>query len=102
MKISVNDKKINLKIANTPFKRLKGLMLTKNINYCLRLKTKSIHTMFMKEDIDILMTDKDNNVLYAFKNIKKNKVIIKKGVYYTYEFPNNFLDDSNHYEIKIL
>lgn len=94
MKIVIDDKKeINLEIANTFLKKLKGLMFKKKINYCLRLKTNSIHTFFMKEPIDILMTDKNNKPIYIFKNIKKNKIIIKKNVYYTYEFPNNFLED---------
>ena len=92
MKIVINKKEIDLIDANTFFKRLKGLMFQKNINHCLRIKTNSIHTFFMKENIDIIMTDKYNNVLYVFKNIHKNKIIIKKGVYYTYEFPNNFID----------
>lgn len=92
MKIIVNDKKINLIDANTFLKRLKGLMFKKNINYSLRIKTNSIHTFFMKENIDIVMTDKDNNVLYIINNLPKNKIIIKPNVYYTYEFPNNFID----------
>ena len=93
MEIIVENKKIKLEKANTFFKRLKGFMFKKNINYCLLLKTNSIHTFFMKEDIDILMTNKNNEVLYIFKNVKKNKIIIKKDTYYTYEFPSNFLKD---------
>ena len=92
MKIIVNDKEINLIDANTFFKRLKGLMFKKNINYAIRIKTNSIHTFFMKENIDIVITDKDNNVLYIINNLDKNKIIIKPNVYYTYEFPNNFID----------
>ena len=92
MKVIVNNKKIDLIDANTYFKRLKGLMFKKNINYCLRIKTNNIHTFFMKENIDVVMTDKNNNVLYIYKNLNKNKIIIKKNVYYTYEFPNNFID----------
>lgn len=92
MKVIVNDKEINLVEANTFFKRLKGLMFQKNINYCLRIKTNSIHTFFMKEKIDIVMTDKDNNVLYIINNLNKNKIIIKKDIYYIYEFPNNFIN----------
>ena len=93
MEIIVENKKIKLELANTFFKRLKGFMFKKNINYCLLLKANSIHTFFMKEDIDILMTNKNNEVLYIFKNVKKNKIIIKKDTYYTYEFPSNFLKD---------
>ena len=92
MKVIVNNKEIKLIDANSFYKRLIGFMFKKNINYCLRFKTNSIHTFFMKENIDIVMTDINNNVLYIFKNLKKNKIIIKKDVYYTYEFPNNFID----------
>ena len=91
MKVIVSKKEINLKEAKTFFKKLKGLMFQKEITYCLRLKTNNIHTFFMKEPIDIIMTDKNNNILYIFKNVKKNKIIIKPKVYYTYEFPNNFI-----------
>ena len=94
MKVIINNKKINLIDANTFIKKLKGLMFQKNINYCLRLKTNSIHTFFMKEPIDIIMTDKFNNILYIFHNIKKNKIIIKPKVFYTYEFPNNFIPNN--------
>ena len=94
MKVIINNKKINLVEANTFIKKLKGLMFQKNINYCLRLKTNSIHTFFMKEPIDIIMTDKFNNILYIFRNINKNKIIIKPKVFYTYEFPNNFIPNN--------
>ena len=94
MNVIINNKKIKLIEANTFYKRLKGLMFKKNINYCLRIKTNSIHTFFMKENIDIVMTDKYNNVLYIYKNVNKNKIIIKKNVYWTYEFPNNFIDNN--------
>ena len=94
MKVIINNKRINLIEANTFIKKLKGLMFQKNINYCLRLKTNSIHTFFMKEPIDIIMTDKFNNILYIFRNINKNKIIIKPKVFYTYEFPNNFIPNN--------
>jgi len=93
MKVKVNNKEIKLIIANTFLKKLKGFMFKKNINYCLRFKTNSIHTFFMKEKIDIVMTDKNNKVIYIFKNIEKNKIIIKHDTYFTYEFPSNFLEN---------
>lgn len=101
MKVIINNKEIDLILANTFFKKLKGFMFQTNIDYCLRFKTNSIHTFFMKENIDIVMTDKFNNVLFIFKNIKKNKIIIRKNVYYTYEFPKNFINcDLKKIEIK--
>jgi len=100
MRITVNNREIELKDANTFLKKLLGLMFKKNINYCLRIKTNSIHTMFMKENIDIVMTDINNNVLYIYKNLGKNRFIIRKNVYYTYEFPHDFID-SNLKKINI-
>ena len=72
------------------FEKLKGLMFKKNFNYGIRLKTNGIHTFFMKENIDVYLTDKNNKILYIYKNLKPNKIILpKKGVFYTYEFPIN-------------
>lgn len=91
MKVIVDSKEIKLILANTFLKKLKGFMFLKNIDYCLRFKTNSIHTFFMKENIDIVMTDKNNKVLAIYKNIKKNKIIINRKAYFTYEFPSNFI-----------
>lgn len=87
--------KIKVYEAKTFKQRLFGLMFKRNINYCLLFKKcNSIHTFFMKEKIDVVMTDKNNKVLYIKKNMKKNRIILpKKGVYNTYEFPNNFIKD---------
>ena len=32
----------------------------------------------MKENIDVIMCDKDNNILYYYKDLGKNKVILPK------------------------
>ena len=79
--------------AKTFKDRLFGLIGKKNIDYCLLFKRcNSIHTFFMKEEIDVVMTDKDNKIIYIKKNMKKNRIILpKKGVYQTYEFPNNYI-----------
>ena len=75
--------------------RLFGLMGKKNIDYCMLFKRcNSIHTFFMKENIDVVMTDKNNMVIYLKKNLKRNRIILpKKNVYQTYEFPNNFIKE---------
>ena len=87
--------KIDIIEAKTFKDRLFGLMFKENINYCLLFKKcNSIHTFFMKEKIDIVMTDKNNRILYIKKGLDKNRIILpKKGVYNTYEFPNNFIKD---------
>ena len=72
--------------ANTFFKKLKGLMFTKDCNYIMKFKCNGIHTFFMKFNIDVILTDKNHQILYIYKNISPNKIILpKKGVKYTYE-----------------
>ena len=78
--------------AKTFSQKLKGLMFQKEFNYILKLKTNGIHTFFMKTNIDVILTDKNNKILYIYKNLKPNKIILpKKHVKYTYEMPVNFV-----------
>ena len=96
MYIVIDNKKIDLVYAKTFFKRLKGFMFTKNINYSLCFpKCNSVHTFFMRENINIIMTDKDDNILLIEKNVSKNKVVSCKNAYYTYELPNYVKIDYN-------
>ncbi len=79
---------MEIKNANTFLKKLKGLMFVKNFNYILKFKTNGIHTFFMKTNIDVVLTDKNNKILYIYENLKPNKIILpKKNVKYTYEMP---------------
>ena len=92
MKIIVNNQTFNLEVANTFFKKFWGLMGKRNIKTGYFFpKTRSIHTFFMKENIDIIMIDKNNRVVFYKKNVPKNKIIIKKKAYHTIELPNNSL-----------
>ena len=76
--------------AKTFFQKLKGLMFQKEFNYILKIKTNGIHTFFMKIPIDVILTDKNNKILYIYKNLKPNKIIMpKRKVKYTYEIPIN-------------
>ena len=38
-------------------------------------KCNSIHTYFMKENIDIVGLDENNEVIYKYENLDKNRVI---------------------------
>ena len=91
MKLVTKTKKIDIKVCNSFFTRFKGFMFKKNINNILCFpKCNSIHTFFMLKKIDVIMTNKENKVLYIYNNLKPFKVILpKKNVYYTYELPNN-------------
>ena len=102
MKVIVNNNEIVLEIADNFFKKLSGFMFQKKITKAIRFKTNSIHTFFMKTNIDVVMTTKDNKILYIYKNLPKNKIIIHRNVYYTYEFPSNFINNLKvHDTLKI-
>lgn len=83
-----NDKYrlINVEIANTPYRRLKGLMFRKDIEevYALIIvPCNSIHTFFMQFPIDALFLDKNKRVLCIYEEIGKGEIIkpVKKCHY---------------------
>lgn len=84
---------LEIKTAKTFKERLLGLMFKKNIKYGLLFKNcKSIHTFFMFEPIDIIATDKNDNILKKYKNFKKNRILIApKGTKNIYELPKGTL-----------
>ena len=94
MRIRINSQEFNIEIANTFFKKWIGLMGKKKIEKGMFFpKTKSIHTFFMKENIDVIMINKDYKIIHYAKNVPKNKIIIKKEAYHTIELPANSLLD---------
>lgn len=103
MKLVYDNKEINLRICNSFFSRLIGFMFKKDINCALMFnKCNSIHTCFMRKNIDVIMCDKDNNILYYYNNLKKWKVILpKKGVYIVYECPVNYFNIRKNTKIVI-
>ena len=47
----------------------------------------------MKNNIDVIMCNKNNEILYYYRNLEKNRIIWpKKGVYKTIELPVNYFD----------
>ena len=104
MKLIYNNKEIELIDCISFYSRLMGFMFKKNINNALLFnKCNSIHTFFMKENIDVIMCDKDNNILYFYKDLKNNKIIFpKKNVYKVIETPSNYFDIKKNTKIKII
>ena len=104
MKLVYKEKEIELIDCVSFYSRLKGFMFKKNINNALLFnKCNSIHTFFMKENIDVIMCDKDNNILYFYKDLKKNKIILpKKKAYKVIETPSNYFDIKKNTKIKII
>lgn len=63
---------IRIMYADNFFKRFKGLMLKKDIDFALlftNLKDSSIHTSFMRFDIDVYFLDK-NKVIFEKTSLK--------------------------------
>jgi len=91
-KTVVNDNEIKVRECNNFISRLRGFMFyKKKIDYALLFnKCNSIHTFFCFQNLDIIMCDKDDNVLYYYENFKPWKIILpKKNVKKVYEFKAN-------------
>lgn len=84
---------IIIKEAKTFKERLLGLMFKKNITTGLLFKNcKSIHTFFMKEPIDIICTDDNDNIIKTYKEFRPNKILIApKKTTRIYELPKKTL-----------
>ena len=69
-------------------------MLCKNVDRALLFdKCNSIHTFFMFSNIDVILCNNDNIILYYYKNFAPNRVILpKKGVTRIYELPVNYFN----------
>ena len=104
MKLVYQEKEISLTECKTFYSRLKGFMFTKNINKALLFnKCNSIHTFFMKTNIDVIFCNKNNEILYYYKNLTPNKIILpKKNVTKVFELPTNYFNikQNNRLEIK--
>ena len=100
MKLVVNNQEFNLVIAKSFFKKLMGLMFKKEISYYLVFfHCSSIHTFFMKKDIDVIFFDKNKNFLALHKNVSKNRIIKEKKAYYTVEVESNIINYKDNNEI---
>ena len=94
MKLIHNNKEINLTECTTFISRFRGFMLTRNIDKALLFDNcDSIHTFFMKENISVILCNKDNIVLHYYNNLSPNKIILpKKNVTKVFELPANYFD----------
>ena len=103
MIIKYDNKTIDVVECKTFFSRLKGFMFEKNIEHALLFdKCNSIHTFFMKRNIDVIMCNKDNIILYYYHNLGKKKIILpKKKVYKTIELPVGYFDIRVNERIRV-
>ncbi len=76
MYLKTNKTKYEIILADTFYKRLTGLIGKKDIDYGMLFpKCNSIHTFLMKENIDVIGLDENNEVIYKYENLDKNRVI---------------------------
>ncbi len=76
MKLKTNNKTFTIKVANDLKTRLLGLMGQKDINYGILFpKCNAIHTFFMKEEIDVIGLNEENQVIYIYREVPKNKIV---------------------------
>ena len=104
MKIIINNQEFIVNEANNFIKKFIGLMGKKNITKGMFFpKTRSIHTFFMKDNIDVIMLNKEKKIIYYQTNVKRNKIIIKKEAHDTIELPKNTINqDILNLYIKII
>ena len=97
MKIRYQEKEIELIECKTFYTRLKGFIGKKNIHHALLFNhCNSVHTFWMKENIDIIFCNKENKIISYFPNTPPRKVILpQRKATKTIELPPNY------YQIKI-
>ncbi len=96
MYLQVKRKKIKLIELTGFWNRFKGLkFVLEPIDYGIKFpKKKFVTTNFLCQKIDIVLTDKEDNILYMYENMKTEKYIFpKKKVYNVYFLPLNTVKD---------
>lgn len=98
MKLKINNNYIKVFEMDTFTKKLKGLMGKKHpIKNGYLFKTNGIHTFFMFQKIDVVLTDKKNKIVFIKENLKPFRILLpKKNVYYTYELP---IDTAKYFKL---
>ncbi len=87
---------INIKYANNFFRRFKGLMGIKNIDFALlfcNLKDSGIHTHFMRFEIDVYFLDENGSVY--------DKASLKPWSFYRPKKQAKYILETKKDELKI-
>lgn len=96
MYLQVKKKKIKIIEPIGFWERFKGLkFVLQPIDYGMKFSHKKfVTTNFLCQKIDIVLTDKDDNILYMYENMKTEKYIFpKRKVYNVYFLPLNTVKD---------
>lgn len=88
---------IEIKVAETFFSKFLGFMFKKNVNYALLFENcRSIHTFFMRFNLDIVFLDRENKVIKVVRNVKPFRVVLPiKNSFSILEIPSNIVNLTN-------
>lgn len=76
MKLKIKDNDLDIYVAKSFYERMMGFMGKTNITYGILFpKCNSIHTFFMKEEIDVVGLNLQNEIIFIERNVGKNKII---------------------------
>lgn len=90
MYLKVKNKKIDIIELTTFWERFKGLKFNLNkLDHGIKFpRKKLVSTIFICQNIDIIMTDKNDKILYLYNNVKPEKYFLPKfKVKDTFFFP---------------
>lgn len=92
MNLVYHNKKIKLIECTSFYKRFMGFMGQTNINHALLFnQCNSIHTFFMKKNIDVIFCNQENIIISYFPNLSPRKIIFfQKKATKTFELPPNY------------
>lgn len=96
MYLQVKRKKIKIIELKGFWNRFKGLKFAlEPIDYGIKFsKKKFVTTNFLCQKIDIVLTDKEDNILYMYEKMNTEKYIFpKRKVYNVYFLPLNTVKD---------
>lgn len=96
MYLQIKRRKIKVIELTKFWERFKGLKFVfEPLDYAIKFpKKKFVTTNFLCQKIDIVLTDKEDNILFVFENMKTEKYIFpKRKVYNTYFLPLNTAKD---------
>ena len=74
--------------------KLLGFMFKKSADYSILFeKCNSIHTCFMRFNLDIIFMDKNKNIIKEVKNLKPWRIAVCRKAYYVLETPSGEKND---------
>lgn len=95
MKIQIGEQNLEMKPCTTFSSRLLGMMFLKSpLPYGFYFPNcSSLHTFFMRQNIDIIMVNENQQIIAYYFNIKPWKIISNRKAKGCYEFSTGILHE---------